>query len=1139
MNRMSKKIAALAAAAAVVVAPSASVFAQTTSTSSTVGTSQAYSILNYSDVSNSTPGYASIMELSAMGILNGMGQGTYQPSGTLTRAQFAKMIDLALGLGSSASLNSSASSQFSDVPAGQWYTGYVNVASAKGYINGFPDGTFQPNAPVTYAQAITIVVRALGYEPAVSGPWPEGYIAEAGQILNTHGDAGLLNGLSSTSPNQSMTRGDAATLIDNMLYSQLAQPTYSQGATSTTSVQITIKQSTILQQQGYQVHYPGSTQFGQPTSWATGVNPYNDTVLNDSITSQSLNSNQLSVGTLGSSPGSWTAAPTIALVNAPSLLSLLGEQVSYVVNPQGQLVFVDNVTPASDVLSNATLGNQNLVPGQSASLEPSGSSTFGNYSTSTHASYFPSGSNSGTGNYGDTVTAVLNPNGKVMDVIDWSALYKYKDSILNSVSSSVIGLYAGSTTTTSLNVAPNVTVLLNGQPSQMSALQSGDAVEVVTDASGNVTLINASNTPVSGTMSTTINEVNGKYEVSINGTAYQIGKRAVYAAAGTVQGLLDRKNEGLIAGFGGETVTATVGPDGKIAYLNTTAAVVTTGLVVNNPADSNGVYPVTIENAQGQLGTIALTTNPGVTQGDIVQVTFNSSSANSNTVEDLSTASGNGLLTTNSAVTISGILGNELVVNNGSTTYALYMPSNVPVYMGAGATQWGLGTTATVGTVSNLEVGQGVTLGLSKTGRVEAVVIKNTTNVQIGTTGSGDALVTSMSAAVNGYDNVAGLTLGGSTLTLSSVAGKFNLSTTYSADKTNPNNGIEEWYLPTTVGNFIDAAIVPNESVAGPTNSADSTSPVGTSSPAPVAAGNFGNAGGSYPSSSFTAGGTPYFYNSGTVFYNVLNNSIVPASDLSNSGLPIEVIGEKIGGMNYAEYVLIDNTNNTTSTSQVGAIAPPSGTTPQVPNAVITAVNPSTMMATVQVNGSTGYTYNLAYVSALQSELQAAIGNTLGNVQLWLTNGQITWMAYGAPGGVAPAGTTASVPSVTPLMAGQNETINVPITDPGVPVYGATVAFSVYAPSTPNNPDLVITGTSSGTFTLITAGTTFGLLGTPPNTGLLGNVTTDAAGNASITVSVPQGFSGTTYTATVVATPVQANNTTIPDGSSVTFNITY
>lgn len=105
-----------------------------------------------------------ISMLADKNIIAGFPDGTFRPEDGVTRAQFAKIISLALGFEPAAG----ATANFPDVLADNWATGYIATAAEKGLIKGFPDGTFGPEQPVTTAQVLAIIARAKAY-PAGAG----------------------------------------------------------------------------------------------------------------------------------------------------------------------------------------------------------------------------------------------------------------------------------------------------------------------------------------------------------------------------------------------------------------------------------------------------------------------------------------------------------------------------------------------------------------------------------------------------------------------------------------------------------------------------------------------------------------------------------------------------------------------------------------------------------------------------------------------------------------------------------------------------------------------------------------------------------------------------------------------------------
>ncbi|MGI5892888.1 MAG: S-layer homology domain-containing protein, partial [Bacillota bacterium] len=152
-----------------------------------------------------------ILKLVSLGIIDGYPDGTFKPENTVTRAEFAKLIISTMGLGEAAKLMAGVPTPFSDVPATHWATGFINLAHSKDIVNGYPDGTFKPEAQVTYAEALKMILCAIGYTPEVVKPvyWPVTWVAKAVET-------GLNKGVA-ISANLPAVRGEVAALLENSL----------------------------------------------------------------------------------------------------------------------------------------------------------------------------------------------------------------------------------------------------------------------------------------------------------------------------------------------------------------------------------------------------------------------------------------------------------------------------------------------------------------------------------------------------------------------------------------------------------------------------------------------------------------------------------------------------------------------------------------------------------------------------------------------------------------------------------------------------------------------------------------------------------------------------------------------------------
>ena len=162
----------------------------------------------FSDVADNYTATA-IETLRLMGVLDGYSDGTFRPNAALTRAQFCKMAVYAMDGGSELGRYSTVTI-FPDVKPSFWASSYINMAAKKGVIAGFADGKFKPNQTVTAGQAVTILMRGLGYKDEnMGGVWPQGYMAEAKTC-------GLLKSTGITSAYSALTRGQAAKLFLNL-----------------------------------------------------------------------------------------------------------------------------------------------------------------------------------------------------------------------------------------------------------------------------------------------------------------------------------------------------------------------------------------------------------------------------------------------------------------------------------------------------------------------------------------------------------------------------------------------------------------------------------------------------------------------------------------------------------------------------------------------------------------------------------------------------------------------------------------------------------------------------------------------------------------------------------------------------------
>jgi hypothetical protein len=118
--------------------------------------------LNLRDVPAGDPDRMAIEFLNRHEVVYGSVDGMFHPDANITRGEILKIALEASGEGRAALLTSSdGSGRFSDVPVTHTLGSYIAYASGHGYISGYTDGTFRPDANVSRAEASKIVANVL------------------------------------------------------------------------------------------------------------------------------------------------------------------------------------------------------------------------------------------------------------------------------------------------------------------------------------------------------------------------------------------------------------------------------------------------------------------------------------------------------------------------------------------------------------------------------------------------------------------------------------------------------------------------------------------------------------------------------------------------------------------------------------------------------------------------------------------------------------------------------------------------------------------------------------------------------------------------------------------------------------------
>lgn len=146
--------------------------------------------------------------------VHGYPDHSFRPEGTITRGEmtaiFRRLLDQGIFMGGSAT-------QFRDVRSGDWYASDVTRLSTLGVIAGYPDGTFRPNASVTRAEFANVASKFVTAKSGQSftdlnGHWAQGAIEKlrsAGWVTG-YGDG-------SFRPDAVITRAEVVSIANRML----------------------------------------------------------------------------------------------------------------------------------------------------------------------------------------------------------------------------------------------------------------------------------------------------------------------------------------------------------------------------------------------------------------------------------------------------------------------------------------------------------------------------------------------------------------------------------------------------------------------------------------------------------------------------------------------------------------------------------------------------------------------------------------------------------------------------------------------------------------------------------------------------------------------------------------------------------
>ncbi|TBL81031.1 cadherin-like beta sandwich domain-containing protein [Paenibacillus thalictri] len=172
-----------------------------------------------------------IESLASKLVVDGVTKTDFAPNAPITRAEFAALLIRSFGISAN-----DRGKPFSDVKPDDWFAANVQAAVKAGLVEGFEDGTFRPNAPITREQMAVMISKALKFA-GYSGSSPESKAVQgqpiarftdastisgwAKEAVNLSVQAGVINGRTDAifAPGSNATRAEAVEMLDRMLRS--------------------------------------------------------------------------------------------------------------------------------------------------------------------------------------------------------------------------------------------------------------------------------------------------------------------------------------------------------------------------------------------------------------------------------------------------------------------------------------------------------------------------------------------------------------------------------------------------------------------------------------------------------------------------------------------------------------------------------------------------------------------------------------------------------------------------------------------------------------------------------------------------------------------------------------------------------
>lgn len=131
----------------------------------------------FRDVPYGSAYYDAVNTLAGQGMVRGYPDGTFKPDAPINRAEFAAILT-----GTKKDERQEAAckgiSVFKDIPADAWFSSATCLARTRGFVSGYPDGTFRPGQTIAFTEASAMLLRAIlpGQTQEGGSPWHRAFV---------------------------------------------------------------------------------------------------------------------------------------------------------------------------------------------------------------------------------------------------------------------------------------------------------------------------------------------------------------------------------------------------------------------------------------------------------------------------------------------------------------------------------------------------------------------------------------------------------------------------------------------------------------------------------------------------------------------------------------------------------------------------------------------------------------------------------------------------------------------------------------------------------------------------------------------------------------------------------------------------